>query len=375
MEIYLDNSATTRPCTAAIDEIVKMMTSAYGNPSSQHKLGIDALKALKLARERIANVLSCDDDEIFFTCGGTMSNNAAIFGAAALNRTRIHNIITSQIEHPSVLEPMRNLESKGASVVKLRVGSDGRLSEEELFSAISKHTSLVSIMAVNNEIGSINPVEKIRPALKRCGSPALIHCDAVQAFGKTPLNPTQMGIDLMSISSHKIHGPKGVGALYVRKGLKLPPLIFGGGQEKGLFSGTENLPAIAGFGAAVADLPDIRQTYEKISNLRDYFVSQTQLMDRIFINSPHDALPYIINLSAIDVPSEVMVNYLSSCDIYISAGSACKRGHKSEVIRAMGLSAKRADSAVRISLSRFTTKDELDILLEKINETTIKFRY
>ncbi|MDR1629359.1 MAG: cysteine desulfurase [Oscillospiraceae bacterium] len=374
MEIYLDNSATTQTCAAAADEAAKMMTMSYGNPSSQHKLGIEALGHLNKARERIATVLSCSDDEIFFTPSGTIANNTAIFGAAALNKRKGNTIVTTTIEHPSVLQPIGQLEAQGAQVIRLQVDRSGNISEEELFRAVNKNTILVSIMAVNNEIGSINPVHLVQTAVKRSGSPALIHCDAVQAFGKIKLKPAQMGIDLMSVSSHKIHGPKGAGALYVRKGLNLPPYIYGGGQEKGLVSGTEALPAIAGFGAAAAALPDVGMEQVKLSYLREHFLTQIASMPGVTVNSPINALPYIINISVLGVPSEVLINYLSSFEIYISAGSACKRGRKSEVIRMMGLSSQRADSAVRISLSRFTTRDELDRLAEKINEAIVKFR-
>lgn len=374
MEIYLDNSATTKPCAAAVDEAAKMMSVSYGNPSSQHKLGIEALGHLNKARERIANALSCSDDEIFFAPSGTVANNTAIFGAAALNRRKGNTIVTTAIEHPSVLQPIAQLEMQGAQVIRLRVDRSGNISEDDLFRAINQNTILVSIMAVNNEVGSINPVHLIQSAIKRSGSPALIHCDAVQAFGKIRLRPAQMGIDLMSVSSHKIHGPKGAGALFVRKGLNLPPYIFGGGQEKGLISGTEGLPAIAGFGAAAAALPDIDMEQVNLSCLREHFISKIIGMPGVVINSPHNALPYIINLSVLGIPSEVLINYLSACEIYISAGSACKKGKKSEVIRLMGLSSQRADSAVRISLSRFTTEEELDALAEKISEAIVKFR-
>ena len=229
-------------------------------------------------------------------------------------------------------------------------------------------------MAVNNEIGTINPINQIKTALKRASSDALIHVDAVQAFGKTPLNPSKAGIDLLTVSSHKIHGPKGAGALYIRKGVKIQPHGLGGGQEKGIFSGTEAIPAIVGFSAAVKSLPNITQELADIKSVRDHFVREVTKIGGVHINSPENALPYIINLSVLGVPSQTIVNSLSEQGIYVSAGSACKKGHRSEVLTAIGLDPKRIDSAIRISLSRYTTKHDMDEVVKALDKIVLRIR-
>lgn len=374
MEIYLDNSSTTKTCPAAAEDVMRMLTQNYGNASSQHALGVSAQSSLEQARHRVADALLCDEDEIFFTPSGTIANNTAIFGAVSRNRHNGNTIVTTTIEHPSVAEPIKQLEARGYNVIRLPVDKNGNISEDDLFMSINKNTILVSIMAVNNEVGTINPIHAVRTAVKRNSSSAFIHCDAVQAFGKIKIKPSQLGIDLLSVSSHKIHGPKGAGALYVRDGLKLPPYIYGGGQEKGLISGTEGLPAIVGFGAAAASLPDIETEYGRVYALKERFLSKVSTIPGVYVNSPPDALPYIINISVLGLPSEMLITYLSSFNIYISAGSACKRGKKSEILKAMGLPPQRIDSAVRISLSRYTTQEELDILYIKIEEAIQKIR-
>ncbi len=322
MEIYLDNSATTRVCNEAVDAMMKMLTENYGNPSSLHKKGTDASIALENARESVAEELKCKREEIYFTGSGTTANNTAIFGSVPLNGRKGGRIITSSLEHPSVGEAMKRLAGRGFDVVYLKPDKTGAFSVDELMNAIDDNTLLVSIMAVNNETGSINPIREIKKSLKRKNTNALIHVDAVQAIGKIPLNPAKDGIDLMSVSSHKIHGPKGAGALYVRKGVKLVPHIIGGGQEKGIYSGTEAMPAIAGFGAAVKALPNTGESIKKIQVLRDAFVCQVSKIPGVYINSPEGALPYIVNISVIGVPSQTMVNALSAQGICVSAGSA-----------------------------------------------------
>ncbi len=366
MEAYLDNSATTPVCPEAIKAINKTLTDCWGNPSSLHYGGIEASEVLENARHSIAKKLSCDDDEIYFTSGGTEANNIAVFGAAHAYRSRGMRIILSSLEHPSVNEPARQLEAQGYDVVRLRCDGKGRFDERQLFAAVNTSTSLVSIMAVNNEVGTINAVEKAKEAVRRFNAPALIHCDAVQAFGKIPLKPYAMGVDLMTISSHKIHGPKGAGALFVKKGSKISSHIFGGGQEHGLRPGTEPLPAIAGFGAAADALPDIQAQLRKTTEIRDYLVLRLKELNGIVINSPEDALPYVTNISVLGFPSEVLLNYLSEMNIYVSGGSACSKGHKSRVLSAMNLDSERINSALRISISRYTTKNEIDYLVQGI---------
>lgn len=367
MEIYLDNSATTPICPEALSEMTHLLTEIYGNPSSIHQQGQIAYEALQTAREKLAKALLCRSDEIFFSPNGTIANNAAILSTAEINKRKGNRIVTTAIEHPSVMEPLKQLEKKGFEVVRLNADSFGKFNNEELFNAVNKDTILVSIMLVNNEIGTVFPVNLAKKAVAATNSPALIHCDAVQGFGKMCINPKSLGVDFMTFSAHKIHGPKGVGALYVRKGVRLLPLYFGGAQEGGYFSGTEPLPAIAGFGAAVSALPDIETQYVKIAKLRDAFISELKKIRGISINSPWDALPYIINFSVTDIPSQVLINYLSSKGIYISAGSACKKGRRSEVLVNIGLSTKKIDSSVRISLSRHNTLQELMFAIDEIS--------
>ena len=374
MEIYLDNSATTKVCREAADAMMKMLTENYGNPSSLHKKGIESSKALENARQNIADALSCGKDEIYFTPSGTVANNTAIFGAVNANRRRGNRIITTSLEHPSVNECMKKLEEQGFEVIRLKPDINGAFSPAELMNAINQKTILISIMAVNNEIGTINPINQIKTALRRVNSQALIHVDAVQGFGKIPLNPAKTGIDLMSVSSHKIHGPKGAGALYIRKGLKIQPHIVGGGQEKGMVSGTEPIPAIVGFGEAVKALPNVTAELARIKEIRDYFVTEVVKIGGVHINSPADALPYIINLSVPGVPSQTIVNSLSEQGIYVSAGSACKKGHRSEVLTAIGLDGKLIDSAIRISLSRYTTKQDTDEVVKAIDSIAKRIR-
>ena len=374
MEIYLDNSATTKVCRESAEAMMTMLTENYGNPSSLHSKGVQASKALENAREITANALSCSKDEIFFTTSGTTANNTAIFGAVNANRRKGNRIITTSLEHPSVNKCMKKLEEQGFEVIRLKPDINGAFSPAELMNAINSKTILISVMAVNNEIGTINPINQLKTAAKRVNSAALIHVDAIQAFGKMPLNPSKAGIDLMTISSHKIHGPKGAGALYIRKGVKIHPHVLGGGQEKGIFSGTEALPAIVGFGAAIKALPSLTSELADIRNLRDYFVREVTKIGGIHINSPADALPFIINLSVLGVPSQTIVNSLSEYGIYVSAGSACKKGHRSEVLTAIGLDGKRIDSAIRISLSRFTTKQDLDEVVSAIDKIVVRIR-
>lgn len=366
MEAYLDNSATTQPCREAVDKVNYALQTCWGNPSSLYSKGIAASEMVEEARRNVAKKLSCDSDEIFFTSGGTESNNIAVFGAANAQKRRGSRIITTSIEHSSVEESVKALENQGYDVVRLRVNERGVIDERQLYAATNPSVVLISMMYVNNEVGSIQPVEFAKRAAVHAGANALIHCDAVQAFGKIQLKPYNMGVDLMSISSHKIHGPKGAGALFVKKGTRLVQHTFGGLQEGKIRPGTEPAPAIAGFGAAAAAIPDYRESLRHATELRDYLVSRLRAVDGIRINSPADALPYITNISVEGIPSEVMLNYLSNMGIYVSSGSACSKGHKSRVLKAMNLSEDVINTALRISISVFTTKQELDYLVEGI---------
>ena len=368
MNAYFDNSATTAPCCEAVKAVSDAMTRCWGNPSSLHFQGNLAKELLDNSREAIAARLSCKPEEIFFTSGGTESNNLAVRGAAYQMRRMGRRIVSTSIEHPSIDETLNKLEAEGFEVIKLKVDSFGRINEKELFAAVNSNTVLITMMLVNNEVGTIMPIQAAKRAAMAARSPALIHCDAVQAFGKMPVKPSALGVDLMTVSSHKIHGPKGVGALYVRKGVKIKPVTFGGEQEQKLRPGTEAMPAIAGFAAAAKALPDPQKELERISMLRDYMVSRLGELDGIVINSPPDALPFVTNISVLGIKSEPMLNFLSERGICVSSGSACSKGKKSHVLLQMGLDKKRLDSPLRISFSRFTTVQEIDALVLGISE-------
>lgn len=374
MEIYLDNSATTRVCKAAADAALSVMTENYGNPSAVHSFGVKARTVLENSRRAVASVLSADPSEVYFSHSGTLANNTAIFGAVNARKKLGNRIITTKTEHPSVLRCMDVLEEQGFQVIRLSPGKNGAFEPEELINSVNKNTILISTMLVNNEIGSINPVELIDRAVKRVSAPALIHVDAIQAFGKMPVKPSKMGIDLLTVSGHKIHAPKGVGALYIRKNLNIKPVIFGGGQENGLFSGTEALPAIAGFGAAATAIGAPQKNFEEMKLLKNYLLSMLKDEPRVIINSPSNGLPNIINMSVTGIPSQVLINYLSERGIYISAGSACKRGHRSEVLTALGLPSNIIDSAVRVSMSRYTTTEETEIFAKAIKDAIKNIR-
>ena len=368
MNAYFDNSATTAPCCEAVKAVSDAMTRCWGNPSSLHFQGNLAKELLDNSREAIAARLSCKPEEIFFTSGGTESNNLAVRGAAYQMRRMGRRIVSTSIEHPSIDETLNKLEAEGFEVIKLKVDSFGRINEKELFAAVNSNTVLITMMLVNNEVGTVMPIQAAKRAAMAARSPALIHCDAVQAFGKMPIKPSALGVDLMTVSSHKIHGPKGVGALYVRKGVKIKPVSFGGEQEHKLRPGTEAMPAIAGFAAAAKALPDPQKELERISMLREYMVSRLGELDDIVINSPPDALPFVTNISVLGIKSEPMLNFLSERGICVSSGSACSKGKKSHVLLQMGLDKKRLDSPLRISFSRFTTVQEIDALVLGISE-------
>ncbi len=373
MECYFDNSATTKPCPEAVDAAVDALTNRWGNPSSLHKPGDDANRLLTECRKTVAATLRAQPEEIVFTGCGTDSNNLAIFGSALALRRRGSRIVTTDIEHPSVEEPMKRLEEFGFEVVRLPVDSTGTVSKADLIDAVTPKTILVSMMMVNNEVGSIQPVKAAAAAVRRAGAPALIHTDCVQAYGKMPLNPKQLGVDLLSASGHKIHGPKGVGFLYIRKGVRLKPYLLGGGQERGLRSGTEAMPNIAGLAAAAAAVGDLSANRAHVQALRDSLVEQVQ-GDGVVVNSAKEALPYVLNLSVPGIPSEVLRNFLSERGIYVSTGSACSKGHRSRVLQEMGLPPERIDSAVRISFSHYNTQEEVDYTAAAIREAIATLR-
>lgn len=374
MAVYLDNSATTAPCPEAVKAVNFMMTENFGNPSSLHGAGISAMKEIISARESIAKALSCEKDEILFTSGATEANNLAIFGAAYANRRRGNRIVTTAIEHESVMQSIDRLEEEGFEVIRLMPDEFGFISEKELEEAINDKTILVSMMYINNEVGSILPVEKIKKAVTRKNAPALIHIDCVQAFGKIPVRPKKLGADLASVTAHKIHGPKGSGALYIRKGVNISPRTFGGEQEKRIRPGTEASPLIAGFGAAVNALPDLKKQSEYISGLNTYARERLGEIDGLVFNSADNASPFILNIYIPSfMRSQTVIQELSAkYGIYVSSGSACAKGKRSHVLTAMRLPDERIDKSIRISFCRSNTKEDIDILADALKELILK---
>ena len=363
IEHYLDNSATTPVLPAAAQKALELMTREYGNPSSLHTLGFRAREEVETARRAVAGALGAQPEEITFTSGGTESNNLALFGAAAALRRRGDHIVTTAVEHDSVLQAVAQLEKEGFRVTRLAPDRQGHIAPEAVAEAIEEKTVLVSLMLVNNETGALHPVEAAARALRRKKAPGLVHVDAVQAFGKLAFTPARLGADLVTVSGHKVHAPKGVGALYHRRGVHLLPRAFGGGQEKGLRSGTESVPLIGAFGTAVEDLPRPEETLPRIAALRDRLVTGLRQLPGVEINSPEDGLPYVVNFSAGTVRAETMLHFLSRQGVYVSAGSACGKAAPSHVLTAMGLPAERIASALRVSFSRFSTPEDVDALL------------
>ena len=365
-EIYLDNSATTKVCPQAAQKALYMMTEVYGNPSSLHTMGYLAQKEVDTAREAIAHSLSAEKEEIVFTSGGTESNNMALFGAAKALHRRGRKIVTTTVEHSSVLAAAQVLEKQGFEVVYLPVDAVGRVSVEQLAKAIDAQTIVVSMMAVNNETGTIQPIETVRKLIDRAKSPALFNVDAVQAFGKLPIKVKKLGVDLLSVSSHKIHGPKGAGALYIRKGVRIVPLHYGGEQEKRIRPGTEAVPLLCAMGEAVRALPNMHEEWQQMQKLNTYLRERLAGMPHVVVNSSEDGLPYILNVSVVGIRSETMLHRLAEKGIYVSSGSACAKGQKSHVLLAMGLPQERIESALRISFSRDTTREELERFCEEL---------
>lgn len=373
MTAYFDNSATTKPCTSAAAAAKKAIEDCWGNPSSLHQLGLEASDELKKARKQVARLLGVNEGNFFFTSSGTAANNTAIFGSFEKMKREGNRIVTTAIEHPSVLEPVKRLEAMGFEVIRLNPDESGKIKEEDLFENINKNTILVSCMAVNNEVGSILPVNRIRTAVKRAGAPAVIHSDCVQALSKVPVNPKTIDADIITVSGHKIHALKGIGGIYLKSKGIIKPYILGGGQEQNVHSGTEGTPAITAFGAAAEEAMNVNAHSEYVKGLKARLVNGIVDIPCVKINSPEDAIPYILNISILGLPSQPIVNFMSEKGIYISAGSACKMGHRSPVLTAMGLSPERIDSAVRISLSRFNTEEEIDYLINAIKEAAEKY--
>ncbi|HJD22943.1 MAG TPA: cysteine desulfurase [Firmicutes bacterium] len=365
---YLDNSATTRVCPQAAEKALEMMTSCFGNPSSLHSLGAAAERELDAARQKVARLIGCRPEEIVFTSGGTEANNLALFGAAEAKKRAGRHIVTTAVEHASVAAACGELERQGWEITRLLPGPDGTLSAAQIAAACRPDTVLVSIMMVNNETGARFPVEQMAPAVRRAAPGALLHCDAVQAAGKLPLRAARWDLDLMTVSAHKIHGPKGSGALYIRKGVRLLPRVFGGGQERGLRPGTEAVPLHAAFGAAAEALPPFDEQEALYLRLHQQLTDGLAGLDGFTVNSPEGAVPYILNLSAPGIRSETLLHFLAERGVFVSSGSACSKGKKSPVLTALGLPAPRIDSALRVSFTHTTTPQEVDRLLDALRD-------
>ena len=362
--IYLDNSATTKPCRECVEKIHEALTDSFANPSSVHFAGLEAARREEYARGVIADLLGAESSEVYFTSGGTEANCTAVFGGVYGRRFKGKmGVVISAIEHSSVYESAKRLESEGFDVRYLCPDKYGRISADEIYSKIDENTVFVSLMLVNNELGTIEPVQTCADAVRRAGAPALIHCDAVQAFGKIPVNVRKLGVDMLTVSAHKIHGPKGVGALYIKKGVRIKPLLCGGEQEKKIRPGTESVPLIAGFGAA-AQVLDAAASYEKVKDLNLYLRQRLCEITSARINSPEDALPYILNVSFPGVRSETLLNYLSENSVCVSSGSACAKGKLSHTLKALNIGRELADSAIRISFSDENTREDIDTFIK-----------
>ena len=367
--IYLDNSATTKPCKEAVEAMTNALTENWGNPSALYSFGIDAAKALRDARAKVAAAMGAETDRVFFTSGGTEADNWAIFGTAKRFGKKNKHIVTTAIEHHAVLNCMKELENQGFDVTYLQPDGEGRITLDAFKAALRKDTFFVSIMMVNNEVGSVIPISQMAKLTHKLCPDAIFHTDAVQGFLKVPFVAKMLGADLITVSSHKVHGPKGAGALYISPRLKsFPALLIGGGQESGLRSGTEGTPAIFGFAAACeVGAATFRTDIAHEKKLLDDLVEKIGKLEGVKINGAHEA-PHILSLSIPGVPTQNTINILQDAGICVSAGSACAKGHRSHTLTAMNLSPETMDSSFRVSLSRETTTDEIDALICGINQ-------
>ena len=366
--IYFDNSATTPVCKEAADKAYYMMTECWGNPSSLHAVGFEAEKEITKAREEVAKKLGCEESEIYFTSGGTEANNLAVLGGADARKRRGNRVVTTAIEHPSVLSAAKELEKQGFEVIYLKPDESGQIPDSAIYEAINSDTILVSMMAVNNETGDQLPLNTVTNAIKRANAPAFFHVDDVQGFGKIKINLKKLGIDMMSISGHKVHAPKGVGAIYISKKARVNPRAFGGSQQKQIRPGTEPVPAICAFGEAIRQLPDEKEELALVKEIRDRLLEGLKKMPEVVINSRDDALPYILNFSCGTVRSETMLHFLSEKGISVSSGSACSKSKPSHVLEALGYSNDRIDSSIRVSFSRYNKPEEADEFLLALRE-------
>lgn len=373
MQVYFDNSATTR-CYESVKEIVvKTMLEDYGNPSAMHKKGVEAEQYIKESAQILARILKVNEKEILFTSGGTESNNLALVGGAFANKRKGNHIITTMVEHAAVAQPVEFLKEQGFDVTLLPVDSQGVVDLDELEKALREDTILVSVMYVNNEVGAVMPIEKIGSMVHEKSPKALFHVDAIQAFGKYRIHPKKLGIDLMSVSAHKIHGPKGVGFLYINEKAKVQPMMLGGGQQGGMRSGTDNVPGIAGLGAAAAEIySDLEKKTEHLYCLKERMARGLENLENVIINGMplREGAPQILSVSFLGVRSEVLLHTLEDREIYISAGSACS-SHKrkaSATLTAMSMPASQIESTVRISFSEENTFEEVDYCLGVLEE-------
>lgn len=382
MQAYLDNSATTRCFDEVTEYMAHIMKDVYGNPSSMHMVGIEAENEIKKAKEIIANTLKVSEKEILFTSGGTESDNMALIGTAFANKRAGNHIITTRVEHPAILETTQFLEEQGFNITYLDVDEYGRVSPETVKKALTDDTILVSIMHVNNEIGSVMPLEEIGKIIKAYKPSILFHVDAVQSFGKYRINPKRMKIDLLSVSGHKIHGPKGVGFLYINEKVKIKPIIFGGGQQKGMRSGTENVPGIAGIGLATKLIySDFDEKISKLYDLKEMLINKLSEIEGVSINGVPDegirqSAPHVISASFKGVRAEVLLHTLEAKGIYVSSGSACASNKPalSGTLVAIGLDKSLLDSTIRFSLSVRTSEEEIEYTISVLNSEIEKLR-
>ncbi len=373
MEVYLDNSATTRCLPEVAALMTRIMCEEYGNPSSLHKKGVESEKYVRYAKEVIAKCMKVQEKEILFTSGGTESDNIALIGGAYANCRAGRHIITTRIEHPAVLQTCAYLEEQGFAITYLPVNAKGVISLSDLERAMTPNTILVSIMHTNNEVGAVQPIEQAGELIKRMNPNTLFHVDAVQGFGKYRIYPKRMHVDLLSASAHKIHGPKGVGFLYINERAKVRPIIFGGGQQKGMRSGTENVPGIAGMARAIEEIfSDFDEKIEYLYSLKQRFVKGVSALDGIRLNGPvgRDGAPHVVSVSIQGVRSEVMLHALEDRGIYVSAGSACSsnKPSTSATLKAIGVEKQYLDATLRFSFSLYTTESEIDYTVKCLGE-------
>lgn len=371
--IYLDNAATTRPCPEAVEAITHGLTEVWGNPSAVHRMGLTAEQAVKKARGQVASALGCREEQLYFTSGGTEGDNFALFCVAEKYKKRGRHIITTAYEHSAVLSSAKALESRGFEVTFLVPGEDGTISRRQLLSALRKDTILVSVMMVNNETGAVNDIAALAKVTHQ-NSDALFHTDAVQGFLKVPFRASSLGADIITVSAHKIGGPKGIGAMFVDKNAHLPPLLYGGGQEKGLRSGTESVPLILGFGAACeAACRNLPEKLRRMVEGKRLLIAGLETMPEVTVIGPHDA-PHIVSLGVPGVRSQGLIGCLQEQEIFVSAGSACSRGHRSHVLEAVNVPPEVIDGAIRVSLSFDTTTGEIETFLQALREAILRLK-